>query len=176
MTAMKPCNDISWSSGALEIFKNSAFGHSLGAHIECIPHIVRRKRRRVETFQIVGETFFSHPGNLARTEKCLKGFMISAHCTLLHGVQANQAHRPSHHMRTTNKQQILAEFLRCAHVYKHQDQLRQNVWCVNPHPLFYLPHNCLIHKGYQESQQKYQETAGCNWTVFLDETQFLIIS
>ena len=37
---------------------------------------------------------FSHPGNLARTEKCLKGFMISAHCTS-HGVQANQAHRPS---------------------------------------------------------------------------------
>ena len=119
--------------------------------------------------------FFSHPGNLARTEKCLKGFMISAHCTL-HTVQTNQAHRPSHHMRTTNKQQILAEFLRCAHVYKHQDQLRQNVWCVTPHPLFYLPHNCLIHKGYQESQQKHQETGGCNWTVFLDETQFLTIS
>ena len=138
MTAMKPCNDISWSSGALEIFKKGAFIYSLGSHIEFIPQIVRRKGRRVETFQIVGETFFSHPGNLARTEKCLKGFMISAHCTLLHGVQANQAHMPSHHMRTTNKQQILAEFLRCAHVYKHQDQVRQNVWCVTPPPLILL--------------------------------------
>ena len=69
---------------------------------------------------------FSHPGNLARTEKCLKGFMISAHCTS-HGVQTNQVHK-------TNKQQILAEFLRCAHVYKHQDQLRQNVLCVTTSP------------------------------------------
>ena len=48
--------------------------------------------------------------------------------------------------------------------------------CQLPPPSYYLPPQCLIHKGYQESQQKYEETAGCNWTVFLDGTQFLTIS
>ena len=83
MIAIKPCNDISWSSGALEIFKNSAFVYSLAAHIECIPHIVRRKRRRVETFQIVGETFFPILGISRALKSVWKvlWFLHIAHCT-----------------------------------------------------------------------------------------------
>ena len=133
----------------------------------------------METFQIVGETFFSHPGNLARTEKCLKGFMISAHCTLLHGVQANQAHRPSQpsaqNEQTTDPCGIPEVRPR---LQTSGPTSAKCFMCHVPPPpsSFHLPHHCLIHKGYQESQQKYQETAGCNWTVFLDETQFLTIS
>ena len=56
---------------------------------------------------------------------------IVAQCAGQPSPQANQMHK-------TNKQQILAEFLRCAHVYKHQDQLRQNVWYVTTSPP--LPH------------------------------------
>ena len=82
MTAMKPCNDISWSSGALEIFKKGAFIYSLGSHIECIPHIVRRRGRRVETFQIVGETFFPILGISRALKSVWKvlWFLHIAHC------------------------------------------------------------------------------------------------
>ena len=52
---------------------------------------------------------------------------IVAQCAGQPSPQANQMHK-------TNKQQILVEFLRCAHVYKHQDQLRQNVLCVTTSP------------------------------------------
>ena len=85
MTAMKPCNDISWSSGALEIFKKGAFIYSLGSHIECIPHIVRRRGRRVETFQIVGETFFPILGISRALKSVWKvlWFLHIAHCCTL---------------------------------------------------------------------------------------------
>ena len=132
MTVMKPCDDISWTSGALEIFEKGAFIYSLGSHIECIPHIVRRRGRRVETFQIVGETFFPILGISRALKSVWKvlWFLHIAHCCTVcrqPSPQANQMHK-------TNKQQILAEFLRCAHVYKHQDQLRQNVLCVTTSP------------------------------------------
>ena len=97
MTAMKPCNDISWSSGALEIFKKGAFIHSLGAHIECVPQIVRRKGRRVETFQIVGETFFPILGISRALKSVWKvlWFLHIAHCTRCAGQPSPQA-KPSH--------------------------------------------------------------------------------
>ena len=102
---------------------------------------------------------FSHPGNLARTEKCLKGFMISAHCTS-HGVQANQVHK-------TNKQQILAEFLRCAHVCKHQNPLGQNV-CVSPPPPHFTCHTSVsstkdIKRVNKNIRRLLAVTGPCSW-------------
>ena len=92
MTAMKPCNDISWSSGALEIFKKGAFIYSLGSHIEFIPQIVRRKGRRVETFQIVGETFFPILGISRALKSVWKvlWFLHIAHCTRCAGQPSAQ--------------------------------------------------------------------------------------
>ena len=130
---MKPCNDISWNSGALKISKTVRSVILWGSHWMHTTYCEEEGEKSGNIPNCRRNLFFPSWESRAHW-KVFERFYDFCTLHIAHGVQANQAHRPSHHMRTTNKQQILAEFLRCAHVYKHQDQLRQNVLCVTTSP------------------------------------------